>query len=220
MANINGLLLIGENPSPDRPSGGLIDANITSITRSCSVKLNQTTPNQVITLPPVVSSVSAGTVMLVHNTGTASFSVYGVNITPTALVEFVWDGTQWDAPTTYYGLGGHIPDLALFNTVSLSANQNNWNPAGLSTAIGYIVSLPSGNVNITGITNPSVHRLLWIFNNSTNHIRLMNQDGASTAANRIKCPDSANFEIKDNALTQVLYVPLLNRWIVVNEVKD
>jgi hypothetical protein len=79
----------------DMPTGGAVSVPTdNAIEQYRAVTLKQTTADQTITLPdPVDEAVVFG--LLVCNTGTASFTIYGLTITAKQNATIVWDGEEW-----------------------------------------------------------------------------------------------------------------------------
>lgn len=68
---------------------------------------------------------------------------------------------------------------------TISGNQNDWNPTGLSTANSIFIDGGAADRTITGITGGVAGRLIYIVNKgSTNNLVLSNSSSSSTAANR------------------------------------
>ncbi len=81
------------------------------------------------------------------------------------------------------GLGGQLALTGVISPASLTAQQDDYNPSGLSTAA---VARLSSNASraITGFQGGTAGRLMYLFNVGANPILLANENGASTAANR------------------------------------
>jgi hypothetical protein len=96
---------------------------------------------------------------------------------------------------------------------AIASDQNDWNPAGLSTASTIRVDPGGSSRNITGIAGGSAARLLRITNVAagTQTITLVNESASSTtAANRFTF--SANQVIQPNQSVFLMYDDIGLRW--------
>lgn len=95
-------------------------------------------------------------------------------------------------------------------SVSIAADQNNWNPAGFGNAVEVAVDGGAADRNITGLIAAASNGQLSVIRNAgtTNLIRLVNQSASSTAANRfslandINIPPGAAIALRYNSTTQ------------------
>jgi hypothetical protein len=94
-------------------------------------------------------------------------------------------------------------------TIAVTANTDDWAPAGLSGASVIRVNPNSGWI-ITGLTGGSDGRLITIINISTHTVRFANNSGSSTAANTFKMPDAVN--LGPNCSMTLRYDGTLSRW--------
>lgn len=99
---------------------------------------------------------------------------------------------------------------------AISANQNDYNPAGLSDAAVVIVSA-TAPFNVTGFAGGAAGRWLVVYNNGANAITLTNQDAASSAANRVIGRAAANTVLAANTGLTLYYSPSISRWLVVGD---
>jgi hypothetical protein len=99
------------------------------------------------------------------------------------------DGTNWTSGVPSTSLTGAITYSSDI-TPTLTANQNDYNPTGLSTtySIRATITGSATNWNITGLAGGATGRLLNLINNSAvgsgNTITLKNNDAGSTSLNR------------------------------------
>lgn len=93
----------------------------------------------------------------------------------------------------------------------IGANQNDYNPSGLSTAALLRIS-SSGAFSITGIAGGAMGRVLVLHNIGANNITLTHADAGSTAANRFLLPGSANLVITPDKCVTVQYDSTTGRW--------
>jgi hypothetical protein len=92
--------------------------------------------------------------------------------------------------------------------------QNNWSPTGLSTANVIRITSSGVNANITGIAAQSSGTILIIINVGANPITLANEDGSSTAANRVVHTMDAP-ELGQNEIFVLWYDGTTARWRVI-----
>lgn len=79
-----------------------------------------------------------------------------------------------------------------FITAALTADTNDWNPTGNSTASTFLVT-STGGWNLTGIAGGTAGRLLLVFNvDSANTFTIKAANGLSLAANQIQCGTDLN----------------------------
>ncbi len=99
-------------------------------------------------------------------------------------------------------------------TATLGANQNDYNPAGLSTASHLRLTASITNVNITGLAGGDAGRLILVTNaGTTNTLTLVNQSSSSTAANRFLANNDLKLGPKQVALLR--YDSVATRWEIV-----
>jgi hypothetical protein len=86
-------------PVGDKATGGDIGTAVATVDVATAFAVNQTTAGQTLTLPaPTVAT--AGRRVVVMNTGTQSFDLYGVTLTvpgtpQTAAASFIWTAAAW-----------------------------------------------------------------------------------------------------------------------------
>ena len=136
-----------------------------------------------------------------------------------------YNGSSYAVPLTVdtsgnVGIGttGPIAGLDAGTSIALSgditptqitANQNDYNPAGLSGAS--VLRLTSNAaVNITGLAGGADGRTLTIFNIGTNNIVLKNQSGSSALANRFAI--NADFTLGADQSVSLIYDSTSQRW--------
>ena len=117
-------------------------------------------------------------------------------------------GGSTDATTTW-AFSGDI-------SVTLSADQNDWNPTGLSTASVIRVSVSGANRTVTGLQGGADGRVIWLMNVSAafgNDLILANDSASSSAANRfIFDQGSNNVRIRPNCGLPLIYDSTISRW--------
>lgn len=128
----------------------------------------------------------------------------------------VCSGGTWSSIISYSSTGG----AQLANTfglpsdiapTSISASQNDYNPANLSTA-AVLRLTASGAYNITGLQGGTDGRVLTLTNIGTNAITLVSESASSTAANRFAL--AANIPLSQNQSVVLLYDSTAQRWRV------
>jgi hypothetical protein len=106
-----------------------------------------------------------------YRIGTADvgFTVQGVKRVEVTSLSFGWAGA------TVAGTSVFAP--------AISANQNNYNPTGLSTA-SFLVLDPTALLTITGLAGGVDQRIITVLNNGTEAVKFPLQSGSSSAANQ------------------------------------
>lgn len=102
----------------------------------------------------------------------------------------------------------------VISPVITSTPQNNWSPTGLSTANVIRVGSSTVNPNITGIVAQAAGTILYIINVLANPVTLANEDGSSTAANRIVHTFDAPNLLTNQSMT-LWYDGTSSRWRVI-----
>lgn len=105
---------------------------------------------------------------------------------------------------------GSVAFSGVISPGSISTDQDNWNPTGLSTASAIRVAL-GADVKITGLSGGSAGREITLINtSSTNYITLMN-NVTSTAANRFQTPGRDQL-VPPNSVIVLTYDAVTARW--------
>jgi len=105
LTNNGSTLFSAGNSLNDYPAGGPIGPAITTVDVKTSFGISQTTVGQVLTLPNPSNPV-AGRIVYVFNTGSASFSMYGVTIDPNTSQGYIFTGTVWTPSNVDVGGSG------------------------------------------------------------------------------------------------------------------
>lgn len=104
------------------------------------------------------------------------------------------------------------------NSATIAANQNNYNPSGLSScAIQTLDNTSGGNVDITGLFGGSDGRTIIIRNISASAldtITLKNESGSSTAGNRFTLPSGIDQVLPVGGTATVTYDVSTTRWFL------
>ena len=103
--------------------------------------------------------------------------------------------------------------------VDIGADQNDYNPGGLSTAaIIRNVNSVGGVRTVTGLQGGADGRLIYWFNgNTSSNLVLAHDSASSSAANRILCPNSANFTMTPRSGVALIYDSTASRWRVLSQ---
>lgn len=101
---------------------------------------------------------------------------------------------------------------------SISADQNNWNPAGLGTTqdTTLIITMNAANRLITGIAaQPDGYRV-WCYPLAQT-LTLAHLSGSSSAANQIVCPGGVNYALPNRSGVGLVYDGTNNLWRLLDQ---
>ena len=87
----------------------------------------------------------------------------------------------------------------------ITANQNNYNPTGLSTARTMTINSDASR-DITGLAAQADGRVITIINNGSQNIVFKNQNGGSSAANQFACPGAVDFTLNQFDTAELEYI--------------
>lgn len=104
---------------------------------------------------------------------------------------------------------------AEISPAQITANQNNYSPTGLSTAVVMLLTSDASR-DITGIAAQS-SGVLWVYNIGAQNIVLKHQDANSTAANRIIGTAGADVTLTPNRCVMLRYSASQTRWLVMTD---
>lgn len=90
----NGSTIFTVRTIPNKATGGDIETATNSVNIGTVFAVNQTTAAQTLTLPWPFPA-TAGRVVKVSNSGSASFTMYSIVIHPAKFAEFLWTGSAW-----------------------------------------------------------------------------------------------------------------------------
>lgn len=153
----------------DFPAGGAIGTATNTIDKCTSFEIAQTTANQVLTLP-TPSDISNTTEVVISNTGTAAFTIYGLKVSPGQSTSIYYSDTVWR------------PEVAMASSIddfwSTVANTKPDGTNDLTESIRRLGHVGIGGTLITdvapNVTNPSAtNNYLQLSNSSTNRGQLM-----------------------------------------------
>lgn len=107
----------------------------------------------------------------------------------------------------------NVKNAPVFSSVitptQITADQNNYNPSGLSSA--FIIQVDSDDTrSITGITAGTAGQVIGIYNDGTEEITLTDQDANSSAANRFAFLESSDQVVPPGGIVWLIY--LASRW--------
>lgn len=158
------------------------------------VYMNSATNGGWTATPPGNAAFVVGKVLVVSATnGEILFTPGGFSGTP----------TQFDGPTGAFGTYG------ILSPASITANQNDYNPSGLSNAA--MVRLTSNAAwNITGLQGGWGGRLLFVHNIGAQTITFTDEDALSTAAYRFAL--TANLALAADSVALLQYDSTNLRW--------
>ena len=128
-------------------------------------------------------------------------------------------GFEYDKTTNQLTVPGATitEDFALTGDISpsqITADQNNYNPTGLSTAS--VLRLTSdASRSITGLSGGAEGRILILLNRGSNDIVLKHESASSTAANRFKFSTSSDLTLTPGAGIELIYDATDSRWLPV-----
>jgi hypothetical protein len=140
-------------------------------------------------------------------------------LTPQFIGEQVFDttnlvryqGNATAANTDWVRLGE--PRFAAIAPAQITANTDNYDPAGLATAKALRLSTDASR-NLTGlVAQTNAPDGLLICNVGAQDLVLVH-DATSTAANRFYCPGSVNFTLNANDSVGIWYDATVSRWRV------
>jgi hypothetical protein len=101
--------------------------------------------------------------------------------------------------------------LTIVTPSTVTADQNNYNPTGLSTAQVLRVATDASRT-ITGIVAQTGGRRLIIANAGAQNIVLAHQSGSSSSANRINCLGAANLTVGVAESVELFYDDVSGFW--------
>jgi hypothetical protein len=124
-------------------TGGSIGTAIATVDIASSFAVNQTTANQVLTIPNPTDAL-AGDQVTIANIGTASFTILGKTVQAGQFAEFVWNGTTWSVE------GDAGRNMGAVVTVASLVAGNNTITHNLSMPTGSFSSVIVRAYNATG----------------------------------------------------------------------
>lgn len=121
--------------------------------------------------------------------------------------------TFTNAVTLTGGISGQIILNGTLSPAALSGgNNNNYNPTSLSDASIVRLNTAGGSPFLTGVAGGTGGRILHLWNIGGDTIAVTNQDGSSTAANRIITGSGATVNVATNQCITLAYDGVDSRW--------
>jgi len=152
----NSATVFGASVVANQTASGQLSMNVNGVT---TFSIAQTTASLTFTLPsPTVTT--SGRIIFITNTGTASFSLYGIDINPGQTEDYFWNGSAWtinDSGVT----GAYIQ-----NTYSSSQSPANIDIQSASSQVAAVIQGASGQ-NITNFNASSGSTVLSVLNNGS-----------------------------------------------------
>lgn len=112
-------------------------------------------------------------------------------------------------------IAGVARETSVISPTQLTANQNNWNPTGLSSARIIRISSDAART-ITGIVAQPAGTLLTIYNTGSQNIILAHADTVnSSAANVIICPGAVSLTLNGGDSATIWYDSVNALWRVI-----
>lgn len=90
----SGSTVFSANTITNLATGGNIGTAATTVDIKTTFNINQTTANQIITLPSPTDT-TAGRIVYVNNIGTVGFTILGSRVEAGQTSQFIWNGTAW-----------------------------------------------------------------------------------------------------------------------------
>lgn len=135
---------------------------------------------------------------------------FGVYLTAGTAPSCLLFGGGDSAGGTGSGGPGIASSLRTITPSQLTANTDNWNPTGLSTA-DVIRASTDASRNLTGIVAPAASRMIVLENIGSFDLVLIH-DSTSTAANRFLCPDDNDLTLPPDSGVFLIYDETSDRW--------
>lgn len=106
-------------------------------------------------------------------------------------------------------------DFSCLTAVSWSSDQDNLAISGC----GWRVSLPSGDVDLSGIAGGTDGMIVLLFNASTNKVKIKHED-SGTAINSLLTVDENDFDLNAWGSVYIRYDGMLSRWHLLSAAKN
>lgn len=90
----SGSTVFSSDTIADLPTGGAIGTAIATVDIKTTFNINQTTTNQVLTLPNPTNT-TAGRILYINSVGTAGFTMNNERIEAGQSRQAIWNGTTW-----------------------------------------------------------------------------------------------------------------------------
>lgn len=131
------------------------------------------------------------------------------------------DGTYPDPLVVFasgqFEMAGQVRQSAFIEPTTISAQQNNYNPSGLSGAMYLLLTGDGTTRHITGLQGGGLGRLITIINAGASDLVLDNASGSSSGANQFNLPNGADVTIPFGGAATLWYKSTLNNWFMVGK---
>lgn len=129
----------------------------------------------------------------------------------------IYNGSAWISTafnSAIISADGTFSFVADITPSQLTANTDNWNPTGLSTASVIRVSTDASR-DLTGIAGGTDGRIIMLSNVGSYNL-VIKHDATSTAANRFYCPNASDLTLQPKAGVLLRYDATGSRWAVID----
>jgi hypothetical protein len=162
-------------------SSGAIGTAATTVDIHTSFTISQTTSSVSLTIPSPTNT-TAGRIIYIANTGSATVTVGGITMSAGASASYFWNGSSWvsTAVSTGVSIIGTYSSSSIANGASISGNTltlgvaDGTNPGMVSTTTQTI----AGNKTLTG--NTTMTGTATVANTSTTAFQIQNTGGGTT----------------------------------------
>ena len=116
-------------------------------------------------------------------------------------------------------VGTLLQSTPVQENVNWNSTQNNFALADLDSANVLRVTMSGGDQELTGIVAPSpayAKQLTLTNADGSDTLKIQNNDGGSSAANRFRCPDNGEYQMKRNSAVNIVYDPTSSRWRIID----
>lgn len=127
-------------------------------------------------------------------------------------VRLLWQQEKGGGQATL-DIAGALKVSGYTSPSQLTANTDNWTPAGLHTAMTLNISSDAAR-NLTGIEAGTSGEMHLLTNTGSYTITLVH-DATSTAANRFWCPGATNYSLLAKGSVLIVYNAANSRWAIV-----
>lgn len=172
---------------------------------------------------------TANTGLRINAISGGSTSNYNLHLTGTAAASTNYSLYN-DADAQNYlkgktGIGTLAPNTQLDVTndvavrevsITLGNNPGDVPDQAIGNASFVVISGPTSNYGFTGFAGGVNGKMLMIFNNTTQDMRLRHDDNGSIAANRIWCDNHTDLTIRRGGGCILMYSAIKSRWVVVS----
>ncbi len=123
-------------------TGGAIGTAAATVDNYTSFDIAQTTASQTLTIPNPTNT-TAGRIIYISNTGTASFLIGTLNVPASSQVALYWNGTAWIPSLGSSSAGGGVTTVNTYSTTNTAA--------GGATISGSTITFQDASINAPGM---------------------------------------------------------------------